>query len=66
LTDTNDLGLLQEALRKPARLISRSGGRSAANTVFALAVAHQSMTGVGREAYPTREDFEAGIQNLAV
>jgi sugar/nucleoside kinase (ribokinase family) len=31
-----------------------------------LAMAHQSMRGVGRESYPTREDFEAGIQNLAV
>lgn len=37
LIDTKDLGLLQEALRKKARLISRSGGGSAANTVFALA-----------------------------
>jgi ribokinase len=37
LTDTKDLGLLQEALRKKARLLSRSGGGSAANTVFALA-----------------------------
>ncbi len=37
LTDRKDIGFLQEALRKEARLISRSGGGSAANTVFALA-----------------------------
>jgi sugar/nucleoside kinase (ribokinase family) len=29
-----------------------------------LAMAHQSMGGVGREAYPTREDFETVVQRL--
>jgi ribokinase len=29
-----------------------------------LAMAHQSMGGVGREAYPTREDFEAAVKRL--
>ena len=29
-----------------------------------LAMAHQSMGGVGREAYPTREDFETAVKRL--
>jgi sugar/nucleoside kinase (ribokinase family) len=29
-----------------------------------LAMAHQSMGGVGREAYPTREDFEAAVKGI--
>lgn len=29
-----------------------------------LAMAHQSMSGVGREAYPSREDFEAAVRRL--
>jgi len=29
-----------------------------------LAMAHQSMGGVGREAYPTREDFEAAVKRV--
>jgi ribokinase len=33
---------------------------------LALAMARQSMTGMGREAYTTRGDFEAAIQNLAL
>jgi sugar/nucleoside kinase (ribokinase family) len=37
LNDAREMESLQEALRKGARLISRSGGGSAANTMFALA-----------------------------
>lgn len=37
LTDTRQIKELQEELRKKARLLARSGGGSAANTVFALA-----------------------------
>ena len=29
-----------------------------------LAMAHRSMGGVGREAYPTREDFETAVNRL--